>query len=65
MGKIAKLVSLITLSLVVVPCFLFFMGVISLDGVKLSALIGTVGWFVSTPMWMGRDLSIDANEVEL
>lgn len=65
MGKIAKLVSLITLSLVVVPCLLYFAGIIELNAVKVAALIGTVGWFLSTPVWMGRDLSVDAAEVEL
>lgn len=65
MDKIAKFASLITLSLVVIPCFFYFMGFMSLDGVKVSSLIGTIGWFVSTPVWMSRDLSVDAKEVEI
>ena len=65
MNSIAKIGSLITLSLVVVPCLLYFVDTIGLDAVKLSALIGTVGWFIATPLWMSRDLSVDASEVEI
>ena len=65
MTKIAKIVSLITLTLVIVPCLLHLIGVIGLDAVKLTALIGTVGWFIATPMWMSRELPVDASEVEI
>lgn len=65
MNNIAKIISLITLGLVIVPCLLHFMGMIGLDTVKITALVGTVGWFVTTPMWMGRQLSVDASEVEI
>lgn len=65
MNHIAKLASLITLCLVIVPCLLFFLGMIGLDAVKLAALIGTVGWFIATPLWMSRELPVDANEVEI
>lgn len=65
MNKIAQLVSLITLGLVIAPCLLLFMGMIELDTVKLAALVGTAGWFIATPMWMSRDLPVDANEVEI
>lgn len=65
MQKIAKIASLITLSLVVVPCLLYFVGAIGLDAVKWTALAGTIGWFISTPMWMSRKLPIDAAEVEI
>ncbi|MGB7344127.1 MAG: hypothetical protein WBD20_07930 [Pirellulaceae bacterium] len=65
MNQIAKVVSLVTLLLVVLPCVLFFYGVISLDNVKVAALIGTIGWFIATPMWMSRELPVDANEVEI
>lgn len=65
MKNIPKLVSLVALSLVVVPCLLFFLGIIGLDAVKGAAFVGTVGWFVSTPLWMSRELSVDASEVEI
>ena len=65
MSNITKIVSLISLGLVVLPCVLLFAGAIGLDTVKLLALIGTVAWFVATPMWMSRKLSVDASEVEI
>ena len=55
MTSIAKIISLIALSLVVVPCVLCFLNTIELDAVKWAALAGTIGWFVFTPIWMGRD----------
>lgn len=65
MQNIAKIASLITLGLVVIPCLLYFVSAIGLDAVKWTALAGTIGWFISTPMWMGRELPIDASEVEI
>ncbi|MEM6692736.1 MAG: hypothetical protein AAF664_25130 [Planctomycetota bacterium] len=65
MNFIVKVVSLITLGLVLVPSVLQFLGVIELDAVKLAALIGTIGWFVATPIWMGRESPIDSREVEV
>lgn len=65
MNQVAKIASLIFLSLVVVPCLLFFFGSISLAAVKTAALIGTVGWFATCPLWMGRALNVDAGEVEI
>lgn len=65
MIKIAKLVSLITLAGVIVPCWLFFAGLIGLDTVQWLSLLGTCGWFIATPLWMGRALPLDAREVEI
>jgi hypothetical protein len=65
MEIIAKIASLLTLSLVVIPCLLYSGGAIGLDTVKWTALAGTIGWFISTPMWMSRKLPVDANEVEI
>ena len=65
MNNAAKIASLITLSLVVVPCLLYFMGTVGLDTVKWAALAGTIGWFIATPMWMSRKLPVDASEVEI
>ena len=65
MNNIVKIVSLLSLGLVVVPCLLYFAGVIGLDAVKWMALIGTIGWFIATPLWMSRDLPVDASEVEI
>ncbi len=65
MKPIAKIVSLVALGAVVIPCLLFFAGMTSLNTVKTLALIGTVLWFIATPMWMGRELDIASSEVEI
>lgn len=65
MHNAAKIASLITLGLVIVPCFTYFAGLIDLESVKWAALAGTIGWFIATPMWMSRELPIDASEVEI
>ncbi|TWU19250.1 hypothetical protein [Allorhodopirellula heiligendammensis] len=65
MNAIAKMISVIALGAVIVPCLLYFTGSISLDAVKAAALAGTIGWFMATPMWMSRDLPKDAAEVEI
>ncbi len=65
MNMPAKLVSLIALIAVIIPCLLFFTGAIGLDVVKWAALVGTIGWFVATPMWMSRKLAKDAAEVKI
>lgn len=61
----AKLISLIALAATIVPSVLYFTGAIGHDAVKWTALVGTVVWFIATPMWMGRELSVDAAEVEI
>ena len=65
MTNAAKLASLAALSLVIIPCLLYFAGTISLNAVKGAALAGTLGWFIATPMWMSRKLPVDAAEVEI
>jgi hypothetical protein len=42
-----------------------FVGVVDHSTVTSAALIGTLAWFVATPIWMGRELPIDATEVEI
>lgn len=65
MNNIAKLVSLVALAVTVLPCLLYFAGTISHDVVKWSSLAGTIVWFIATPTWMGRELPIDADQVEI
>ncbi len=62
---VAQIVSLLALAATIVPCLLYFFGAIGLDAVKLTALIGTIVWFIATPFWMGRKLPVDAKEVEI
>lgn len=54
MQAIARLVSLIAVGAIVLPCLLYFAGQIELSAVKTSAIAGTLGWFAATPLWMGR-----------
>lgn len=61
----AKMVSLVSLAAVIVPCIVYFIGAIDLDAVKLLALIGTFGWFASTPFWMSRESEVDDAEVQI
>lgn len=61
----AKVVSWIALAATIVPSVLAFAGLLSLDAVRWIALAATIIWFVATPMWMGRELPIDADQVEI
>ena len=65
MKTTAKVLSLIALAATIVPCMLFAAGSIGHEMVKWIALLGTIVWFVVTPAWMGRDVPIDAAEVEI
>lgn len=61
----AKIVSLIALLATIIPSMLAFAGLIGLEAVKIAALASTIVWFIATPIWMGRELPIDAGEVEI
>ena len=65
MNSTAKLISLIALAATIVPSVLYFMGMIGHEAVKWTALAGTIVWFLATPMWMGRELPVDAAQVEI
>ena len=65
MNSIAKLVSLISLLAIIVACLLFFTGTIKHDLMNWIAMIATITWFIATPTWMGRELRVDATEVEI
>ena len=65
MNTPAKMISLIALSALIIPCLLFFAGAIGLDAVKWIGLAGTISWFIATPLWMSRKRSVDAAEVEI
>ncbi|TWU43342.1 hypothetical protein Q31b_23810 [Novipirellula aureliae] len=65
MNTIAKVISLIGLVVTVVPCLLYYFGRMDHETVKTVALVGTILWFLSTPLWMGRRLPVDAKHVEI
>ncbi|RMF44818.1 MAG: hypothetical protein D6753_01615 [Planctomycetota bacterium] len=65
MTKVVKVVSLISLALVLVPSMMYFAGMLAHDTVRSLAVVGTLMWFAATPMWMGRELPVDATHVEI
>jgi len=65
MKAVAKVVSLVALAATIVPSVLYFTGMIGHEAVKWVALAGTAMWFIATPLWMGRELPVDAVEVEI
>lgn len=65
MKTVAKLISLVALGAVIIPSVLFFTGAVEHELVKWVGLAGTIVWFIATPFWMGRELPIDAAEVEV
>ncbi|MDA8563888.1 hypothetical protein N9L06_05495 [Mariniblastus sp.] len=60
-----KIVSLVALLAIVVSGILYFLGAISHDVMNGIALIATIAWFIATPLWMGRERSLDAAEAEI
>lgn len=65
MNQITKIISLVALLVTTVPSVFYFYGLISLDVVKPLALVGTIVWFIATPMWMGRKLDPTSDQVEI
>jgi hypothetical protein len=52
MRKVAFFISILCLALTLVPSFLVFWEVISLETNKDLMLAGTIGWFLTAPYWM-------------
>ena len=48
------IVSFICLGLTIIPAFLVFFQKITLENNKLLMLVGTIGWFVTAPLWMKK-----------
>jgi hypothetical protein len=65
MKTLAKIASFVALAVTMVPCALYFFGTIEHEAVKWISLVGTAMWFVVTPFWMGREIPVDAAEVEI
>ncbi len=60
-----KIVSLVALAATIVPSLLYFVGVLGHSAVIGTALVGTLVWFVATPLWMGSEPEIDDKEVQI
>ncbi len=54
MKSLLKIVSIIGLIATIVPSFLVFWGVITLDSNKVLMIIGTLLWFSTAPFWMNK-----------
>lgn len=65
MNSIVKIASLIALVVTIAPSLLYFFGVIEIDVMKWITLAGTVAWFITTPLWMGRKPEVDDMEVQI
>jgi len=65
MTTIAKIISLLALMTTIIPSVLLFVGAVDHEAVKWIALGGTIAWFIATPLWMGRELPLDADQVEI
>lgn len=65
MKTLTKVISALALVATIGPSVLYFIGVVEHSMVLTTSLLGTIVWFVATPLWMGRELPIDAAEVEI
>lgn len=48
------IISVLAVTAVVLPSLLFMFSLVSLPSVKWVALIGTIAWFATAPLWIGR-----------
>jgi hypothetical protein len=55
MRTIAQFVSLMALIGTISPSILFVTGGLAHEPMKFWMLVATAVWFVSAPMWMGRE----------
>jgi hypothetical protein len=54
MMQFIKGLSGFSLFLLVVPVVLFFVGSLDLDQTNTFMLLGTLTWFCTAPLWMGK-----------
>lgn len=55
MKKLLPAISSIGLALVIVPACLYVAGTMGKPEVKTLMLAGTLLWFLSAPLWMGKN----------
>lgn len=55
MKTLIPIVSALGLSLVIIPACLYLAGFMDKPQVKSLMLIGTLLWFFSAPLWIGRN----------
>jgi len=54
MKNLLVVISILSLVITIVPSFLVFAGVMTLEMNKTLMLVGTIGWFVTAPSWMNK-----------
>ena len=57
MRRVFQVLSWISLAATILPSVLFLSGDLSLERSKWILLLATIGWFVVTPLWMGREVN--------
>jgi len=54
MKKILFIISISSIAVLVASTLLYFFGKTGLPTTKVWLLIGTIGWFTTTPFWMKK-----------
>ncbi len=54
MKKFLPVISGLSLALIIVPACLYLAGFIDKSQMQLLMIVGTVLWFASAPLWMGK-----------
>jgi len=54
MRTTAKILSMVALAAIVLIPVLFLTQTITQSQMKTAALLATIGWFVTAPLWIGR-----------
>lgn len=55
MKKFLPVISSLGLALIIVPACLYLAGFLAKSPMETLMLVGTGVWFVSAPLWMGKD----------
>lgn len=64
MRRIYQTISWLSLAATILPSVLFLAGTLDLDQTKMIMLLATLGWFVHTPLWMGRAVNRETGQQE-
>ena len=54
MKNLLVIISILSLAITIIPSFLVFAGMMTLEMNKTLMLIGTIGWFITAPSWMNK-----------
>ncbi|MFN3159027.1 MAG: hypothetical protein ACE37I_06915 [Rubinisphaera brasiliensis] len=65
MRNSVKLISFLGLGTTLLAAILFWAGMFDLPTAKIAMLAGTIVWFATCPLWMGRELPVDSDQVEI